>query len=120
VIQYKLNHDSACFRWETYEALFRTYFPEIAHVPHNSKMGAKNDLDPKPSRATRQWAATALAALARSGCVPVLSRRRSVPRLIGALLGRRDVEVVAQFAYRLVMLDQRMRRAGLPFDWRGI
>ncbi|MDB5293364.1 MAG: hypothetical protein JWL69_4605 [Phycisphaerales bacterium] len=120
VIQYKLNHDSSCFRWETYEALFRTYYPEIAHVPHNSTMGMKNDLNPKPSSATKKWAAAVLAALARSGCVPIMSRRRSVPRLLGALIGRRDVEVVAQFAYRLVMLDQRMRRAGLAFDWRAI
>ncbi|HWE97455.1 MAG TPA: hypothetical protein VG269_26090 [Tepidisphaeraceae bacterium] len=120
IIQYKLQHDPACCGWETYEALFRAYFPQIAHVPHNSKMGARNDLNPKPSAATKTWAAATLRALCRSGCVPVLNRRKSIPRLIGALSGRRDVEVVAQFAYRLVMLDRRMAKSGLAFDWNAI
>ena len=107
-------------RGATYEALFRTFFPEIADVPHNSKMGEKNVWVPRSSRCTREWAAKVLKGLSTSQCLPLLSRRKSVPRLIGALLGRRDLEVVALFLYRLFLLDQRLRRAGVAFDWNGI
>lgn len=120
VIQYKLMNAPSCYTWETYEGLFKRFFPEIAHVPHNSKMGKQNDLRPTPSRCTKQWAAAALKGLMNSRCLPMLNRRKSVPRLIGALMGRRDLEAVAMFAYRLAMLDQRLRRAGIAFDWTEI
>lgn len=120
VVQFKLQNDAGIYSFATYDGLFRRFFPQIADVPHNSKMGAKNDLNPKPSRCTREWAAKVLKGLSGSQCLPLLSRRKSVPRLIGALLGSRDLEVVALFLYRLFMLDERLRRAGVDFDWNGI
>jgi hypothetical protein len=120
VVQHKLQNSAGVYSFATYEALFRKFFPEIANVPHNSMMGAKNEFNPRPSRCTREWAAKVLKGLSGSRCLPLLSRRKSVPRLIGALMGRRDVEVVALFLYRLYMLDERLRRAGVTFDWYAI
>jgi hypothetical protein len=120
VVQYKLQTDPTVYSFATYDALFQTFFPEIADVPHNSKMGEKNAFVPKPSRCTKEWAAKVLKGLSTSQCLPLLSRRKSVPRLIGTLLGSRDLEVVALFLYRLFLLDQRLRRAGVEFDWKAI
>ena len=120
VLQYKFQNDASCYTWETYEALFKTYFPEIAHVPHNLKMGEKNDLDPTPSRCTKTWARALLKGMSNSGCLPLINRRKALPRLVGALVGRRDVELVALFLYRLFLFEGRLRRAGVAFDWDAI
>ena len=120
VIQYKLRNDASCYSWETYEAIFARFFPEIADVPHNTRMGAKNNLNPRPSKCTKRWAATVLKAIARSNCISVLNRRNTIPRLIGTLMGYDGVEVVALFLYRLYLLDERLRRAGLALDWTAI
>jgi len=122
VIAFKLAHDSSCFGWETYEAMFDTFFPRIAHVPHNSKMGgARNELlDIHASRCSPAWAAAVLAALRKSDRISIVSRRKSIPRLLGAMMGRYDVEIVATFLYRLLLLDDRLRRSGVAFDWRAI
>jgi hypothetical protein len=120
VIQFKLGNDASCYGWETYEALFRTFFPEIAHIPHNTKMGSKNDLIPRTSRFTKGWAQQVLWGMTRSGYLSMLNRRKTFPRLVGALIGRRDLEVVALFAYRLLLLEQRLRHAKMAFDWNAI
>ncbi len=120
VIQYKLQNDSSCYTWETYERLFAAFFPEIAHVPHNSKMGVKNELNPLPSRCTKQWAAAVIREICLSNNLSIVNRRKSLPRLLGAWMGRRDVELVALFLYRLYLLEQRIRAAGIAFDWNQI
>jgi hypothetical protein len=120
VIQCKLQNVASCFTWETYDALFRRYFPKIAHVPHNSKMGEKNVLHPSPSRCTKKWAARVLKALAMPGSLRILNRRKSIPQLIGALMGRRDLETVSLFAYRLLLLERRSQQSGVALDWTEI
>jgi Asparagine synthase len=120
VLQYKLSNDASCYSFEIYEALFRLFFPEIAHVPHNSKMGAANELNPRPSHWTKHWASQVLKGISRSGCMPLVNRRKSIPRLIGALMGRRGLDVAALFLYRLYMLEERLRNSGVNFDWRAI
>jgi hypothetical protein len=79
-------------------------------------MGEKNVLHPSPSRCTKKWAAQVLKALALSGSLRALNRRNSIPQLIGALMGRRDLETVSLFAYRLLLLETRSRQSGLEFD----
>jgi hypothetical protein len=119
-IEYRLQNDATCYNWDMYEALLNTHFPAIAHVPHNARMGDKNELSPAPSRCTKLWASTVLKGLRRGGCLSIVNRRKSVPRLIGAMMGRRDLDVVAMFLHRLFLLDQRLRRAGVAFDWNEI
>jgi hypothetical protein len=119
-IQFKMQNDAPCFSYDVYGKLLDTYFPEMSHIPHNSKMAAGIDPVVSPSRCTRKWAAAVLKGLPRSNCMSLLNRRKAVPRLVGALMGRRDVEVVAMFLYRLLLLDERLRRSGVPFDWNAI
>ena len=83
-------------------------------------MGTKNDLHPRPSHCTRHWAAAALQGLLRSDRLPLVSRRKAIPRLLGAMAGRGNLEVVALFLYRLHLLDDRLRHAGVRFDWNEI
>ena len=116
-LQNKFAYDDSCFAFETYEALLARLFPEIGAIPHNSRMGATNDLNPARSRATRQWCAAVLRGLSDRDRLPMVSRRKAIPRLLGALAGRRDVEVVPLFLYRLHLLDTRLRRRGLPIRW---
>jgi hypothetical protein len=120
VLQYKFQNDPTAYTFGTYEALFRAFYPEIADVPHNSKMGQKNDLKPIPSRCEKQWSTNVLRGLTRGDCLSLVSRKKAIPRLIGALMGRRDVEVVSRFLYRLFMLDQRLGRAEIALDWNQI
>jgi hypothetical protein len=120
LLQYKFQNDPTAYTFQTYEALFKAFYPEIAQVPHNSKMGSKNDLHPIPSRCEKQWATAVMRGLSRSNCLTLVSRKKSIPRLIGALMGRRDVDVVPRFLNRLLLLDQRLNRAGIAFDWNAI
>ncbi|MDB5358133.1 MAG: hypothetical protein JWN24_4586 [Phycisphaerales bacterium] len=119
-IQFKMQNDAACFSYDVYGKLLDTYFPQMSHIPHNSKIACGNHSVVRPSRCTRKWAMAVLAGLPRSNCMSLLNRRKAVPRLIGALMGRRDVEVVAMFLYRLHLLDERCRRCGVAFDWDEI
>jgi hypothetical protein len=119
-IQYKMQNDATCFSYDTYRKLLDRYFPQMSHIPHNTKLGDMNIRPTNPSHCMKQWARTVLTALANPKCLPPLSRRKAIPRLIGAALGRRDVEVVALFLYRLFLLDQRLRKAGVDFDWGQI
>jgi hypothetical protein len=119
-IQFKMQHDATCFSYDSYKKLLDRFFPQLSHIPHNSTLGAKNVRPSNPSRCTTQWARAVLSGLANPKCLPPLSRRKAIPRLIGAAMGRRDVEVVAMFLYRLFLLDQRLRKAGIEFDWNQI
>jgi len=119
-IQFKMQHDATCFSYDVYKKLLDKFFPQLSHIPHNSTLGAKNVRPSNPSRCTKQWARAVLSGLANPKCLTRLSRRKAIPRLIGAAMGRRDVEVVAMFLYRLFLLDQRLRKAGVDFDWDQI
>lgn len=120
-IQYKMMNDATMHSYDNYAGLLNRYFPELTHVPHNLKMGVKNHLlITKPSRVTKRWAATVLTNVARSQCLSLLSPRKAVPRLIGALTGRRDMEAVALSTYRLLMLEKELHGAGIAFDWNQL
>jgi hypothetical protein len=119
-IQFKMQNDAACFSYDVYGKLLDTYFPQMSHIPHNSKIPCGNDAAVRRSRCTRKWAMAVLQGLLRSKSMSLLNRRKAVPRLIGAMAGRRDVEVVAMFLYRLHLLEERCRRREVAFDWNEI
>jgi len=120
LIEYRFQNDTSCFGFDTYADLFRTYFPDIGDVPHNSKIAAhKWNLD-RPSRHTRLWAAHVLKGLMRRPRLAMLNRRKALPRLIGAMAGRASLEVAARFLYRLLLLEERLEKAGVSFDWGAI
>ncbi|HEX4796250.1 MAG TPA: hypothetical protein VH370_20845 [Humisphaera sp.] len=117
-IQYKMGIDAACFSYDLYRKLLDRFYPQMSKIPHNSALADKNVRQIKPSRWTKRWATTVLKDLARPGRLSLLSHRKAAPRLLGTLIGRREMDVVAMFLYRLHLLEDRLRRAEVQFDWR--
>ncbi|HWE95202.1 MAG TPA: asparagine synthase-related protein [Tepidisphaeraceae bacterium] len=109
-----------CFTWETSELLFQHHAPCLADIPHSERGAIPPPVQSVPSRCTKQWAAAMLADLPRRGFLPLLSRKKALSRLTGALLGRRDVDDVVLFLQRLSLLESWLRQAEIPFDWRAI
>ncbi|HET6248877.1 MAG TPA: asparagine synthase-related protein [Tepidisphaeraceae bacterium] len=120
LIDYKMQNDPSLYDYTMYKNLLADSFPEIAHIPHNCQMGAKNESSPRRSDCTTGWAAAALRAIMHKGNLSLLSRRKTLPRLLGSLAGRRDQEVLALFLYRLLLLENRLRQGGIMFDWNEI
>ena len=119
-IDYKMQNDPDLYGYDTYGKLLATCFPEIGNIPHNSQMGEQNNFVPRPSDCVKSWAAAVLQSLLHADTLRLVSRRKAIPRLIGSLAGRADLEVVALFLYRLHLLDDRLRRAGMALDWNAI
>jgi hypothetical protein len=119
LLKLRFSHDYSCFNWALYERLLRTQFPQIADIPHNSKLPVTSGIA-KVSGRSRRWAVRLLSVLAQPGRLSMVSRRKAIPRLLGVVAGRRDVEVVAVFLWRLWLLEKRLREANLEFDWERV
>lgn len=117
LFRYKTQTDSDAFTLQNYAAMLARYFPKLADVPHNDTL--PNTIKPgdKPSRAIPRWARAALLAIAMRNGLKILNRRKTIPRLMDAMRGGGRGEVVALFAYRLHLLEQRLRQAEIAFDW---
>ncbi len=120
LINARFANDYDCFWWQTYELLFARHFPKLARIRHAAR-GAGVILHrptPTPSRCTRRWAARLLASLARPEFLPILSRKKAVTRLAGAVIGRSDVADAVLFLQRLHLLESRLRHANTSVNWR--
>jgi hypothetical protein len=120
LIEARFANDYDCFWWETYELLFARHFPKLLEIPHAARGAFPPPPKPGPSGATRKWAAGLLANLWRSDFLPVLSRKKAMSRLTGALLGREDVAPAVLFLQRLHLLESRLRQAGVTLDWKAM
>jgi hypothetical protein len=116
--RFRLDYD--CFNWETYDLVFKRHFPELAEIPHNDKSGVPLRTKYTRSRVTRQWAGGLMKKLARGNWLSIVSRKKAMPRLLGAYAGRADVERVPEFLQKLLLLEQRVRAAGIAFDWHNV
>jgi hypothetical protein len=122
LIEYRFQHHWSCFGYDTYAQLFQTFLPELGSIPHAAKLTPQARPMPrhKASHCTRTWAFRGLKVMADGDALPFLSRRKTIPRLLGAFLGRTDLEVAARFVYRLLLLDERLRKSGVAFDWNDL
>ncbi len=119
LFQYKLQSHPDCFSFENYKSLLAKFFPKLADIPHNDKLGDSRKGRYRPSRVTRRWAMKALAAIAGGKALGILDARKTIPRLIAALRGNKN-EIVALFAYRLYLLEKRLRGLDVELDWSAI
>jgi hypothetical protein len=119
----RFAHGYQTFNWDLYNYILGSRFPELANLPHNTKLQKGPRPRPPVSRCSKRWAAGLVNALtnpASGGMLSLVNRRKAIPRLLGVIAGRRDVEPVARFLKRLWLLERRLRRASVPFDWNGI
>lgn len=118
--QMKCQLDPACYKWETYEALLARKYPKLAGIPHNSKITNAPKRPFRRSRVTPRWAVTVLSAMLARGALPIFDARKTVPRLLYALHGDAKAEIVAMFAYRLYLLETKLRAAGIEMNWANL
>jgi hypothetical protein len=109
---------------QNYEMLFRRYFPELAHVPHDSQLKASNN-GHAPSRKRlrrtrhlRGWSS----GLLRDPLVGNLRDSAIVPhkllsRLPAGLIAEPLHETEIMFLHKIRLFEQRLRDANLQLDW---
>lgn len=113
-------NDYDCFTWETYELLFQRYFPDIAAIPHAGRLPDRQPKFRPVSRCTPRWARQMLLRLPRRDFLPVLNRRKALPRLLAAAAGRAKHERTVFFLQRLYLLEQKLKSNGITLDWGKI
>ena len=114
-------NDYDCFTWETYELLLKRHFPKIADIPHPTRLPDEPPRRVPISRCTVPWARKLLFQLQRRDFLPMLSRRKALPRLLSAAMGgRAKDERMVVFLWKLFLLEQKLKSNGMTLDWGKI
>jgi hypothetical protein len=120
LIDYHARHNGS-FAPDTYDRLFRRYFPALADIPHCSQVkanpgnGAANAAG--PPRHLRRWARELLRGMpgkwGRSAIVP----RKLLRRLPGALFLRSRHADEIGYLHRIHAFEDRLARASVGLRW---
>ena len=127
LIAYKLAHTRQAFGRRTYRHIFERHFPQLAAVPHASDVADGTPRAVVAACAVR-WARELMVQLVRPGSLRAMSMPHCLP-LIGLGASRlpgltqhlaATVEDAVFTCRRLLLLEQRLERAGLAVDWDAV
>src|SRR5205814_3672946 len=123
------SHAIECFPFENYPRLFEMFFPQISHIPHNSRFKAEPDSANVPeasqpearlTRRLRRWAIELSDALKPRGTLSAVTRKKLSMRVLVGFLRQphRQEEVI--LLHKLQLLEGRLRQSNASFDWSAI
>jgi hypothetical protein len=116
LLSYKMEHDYRLFNRDIYYRIFQRYFPTLAKTPH-----ASDHMRPlKVARCTKRWALQLLPIICNKNRLSLLSKGLCIPLTIAGIGGFRQAEHPILNFKRLYLLEQRLRDAGLDFDWECV
>ena len=116
LLAYKMEHAYKVFNWDIYRGIFKTYYPELAKIPHAYDLPS-NKKTFKAAQCSKQWAAQFLPVLFKKNFLSLLQRRSCIPMDIAGFAGLRRAEHTIFTFQRLYLLEQKVKEAGLDFDW---
>ena len=123
LVEYNASHLGS-FAADTYDHLFRRYFPSLAHIPHSSQVSAKPaekvNGKPHPSRHLRRWGCELLRGLPGGWTRTAIAPRKLLRHLPGALLLRSRRPDDVGYLHRIHAFEQRLARANVGLDWSRV
>lgn len=120
LISYKMSYDYHVFSKDIYHRIFHNHFPTLAAIPHSSDLPRQQAQTSRMARCTKRWARHILLALSGKNRLSLLSKGRCMRIATAAIFGRHRAEKSIMTMQRLYLLEQRVRDAGLDFDWECI
>ena len=120
LVDYHARHNGS-FAPDTYDRLFRRFFPALAHIPHSSQVSAKSEANAngaaRPPRHLRRWARELLRAVPGGWGRTAIAPRKLLKRLPGALLLRSRHPDDIGYLHRIHAFEERLARANVGLDW---
>ena len=119
LIEYHARHNGS-FAPDTYDRLFRRFFPALAHIPHSSQVSAKSGVNgtaaPTP-RHLRRWGRELLRGVPGGWTRTAIAPRKLLKRLPGALLLRSRHPDEIGYLHRIHAFEERLARANVGLNW---
>jgi len=120
LVEYHASHNGS-FAADTYDRLFRRFFPALAHIPHSSQVNGKPAASAngaaQPPRHLRRWARELLRAVPGGWGRTAIPPRKLLKRLPGALLLRSRHPDEIGYLHRIHAFEERLARANVGLDW---
>ena len=119
LVEYNASHLGS-FGPDTYDHLFRRFFPALAPIPHSSqvpKPEAKVNGKPRPPRHLRRWGCELLRGMPGGWTDTAIAPRKLLKHLPGALLLRSRRPDDIGYLHRIYAFEQRLARANVGLDW---
>jgi hypothetical protein len=117
LLRYKMEHDYRLFGWGSYERIFQKYFPSLAQIPHASELLPDHH---KSAKSARRWACELFVKMWDKRQLSLLSKLRCLPVSGAGIIAAQRWEWAILTFERLYLLEQKMRQAGVAFDWEDL
>jgi hypothetical protein len=121
LVDLKMSQDDRIFTKDTYGEMFRRYFPDLAGIPHAQELMTRTALLPLGGRFTRQAASRVALSLANPAAPRHLDRGQAARAAGRGLIDRGPAAAEAIMSlYRLLLLERRLKEAGIALDWEAL
>jgi len=136
LLEYKVSLPYRVFNDDVFLTMFRKQFPPLADIVHSDDLQKQRGRWGEPSsgrldrwmalrkkrssQTSARWARELLPVVRKGDWLSLLSRRRATLLLTAGLIRHPVSESAIFFMRRLYLLEQRIRGAGLEFDWQRL
>jgi hypothetical protein len=131
IVEFNASHVGS-FAGDTYDHLFRRFFPVLNGIPHNTKlpesphtdtgreMMNRRHAEQRPTRHLRHWASDLARAVPAKFNTTAITPRKLLKRLpSGLVLDGRYADDLG-YLHRIHSFEERLRQARVRIDWSKI
>jgi hypothetical protein len=131
IVEFNATHTGS-FGGDTYDHLFRRFFPELAGIPHNTKLPEsphtasgrelmhRHQHEQRPTRHLRHWASDLARFVPTKFNSTAITPRKLLKRLpSGLVLDGRYADDLG-YLHRIHSFEERLRQARIRIDWSKI
>jgi hypothetical protein len=131
IVEFNASHVGS-FGGDTYDHLFRRFFPALTGIPHNTKLPESPHTDSgrelmnrrhaeqRPTRHLRHWASDLARAVPARFNTTAITPRKLLKRLpSGLVLDGRYADDLG-YLHRIHSFEERLRQARVRIDWSKI
>jgi hypothetical protein len=127
LINFRMHHSRNCLFDDNYPELFGRYFPQIASIPHSSKLdsgyntGTRAKILRKPTRHLRRWSTTLLRMFNPSNPTAAAAKPSSLLTCLpSGLLAEAHHQTEIIFLAKLQVFEERLRQCNVNLNWNAM
>ena len=126
LIEYNASHVGS-FQSDTYEHLFRRFYPKLAGIPHNTFIAEAatphrdaHGADSPPTRHLRRWGGELLRGMPGLWTDTAITPKKLLRRLPSALMAHGSHADEIGYLHRIHAFEKRLAQANVQLDWSQI
>jgi hypothetical protein len=131
IVEFNASHVGS-FGGDTYDHLFRRFFPALAGIPHNTKLPESPHTDSgrelmnrrlseqRPTRHLRHWTSDLARAVPTRLNTTAITPRKLLKRLPSGLVLDGKYADDLGYLHRIHSFEERLRQARVRIDWSKI